>query len=278
MALILGCSVLTRYSDGTDGAYARKVMISVNALFVLGYVPAYEIKQMSRQGWSYFSSWKNCGDVMFVLIFLATLVFEWNEGSTADDSDLYEVTRILYAFLCPFGFLKLLDSMRTWNSVSFIARMLISVFLSLTRFLMLFLLLILVFMFAQTALGLHFDPDENGQDTAYTSGIGGLAHFIFTLRTSLGDFDVDPYSDLPFASQFVIWIMWMLTVGVNTIVFLNFLIAVISDVYEQIMATRTEEIFLKKAELLIEINEIVGDWAMAKCISSIYITREPKET
>lgn len=224
--------MLTSYPDGTDEAFARKIMLSVNAFLVLGYVPAYEIKQMTQQGCSYFSSWKNASDVMFVLIFVATLVFEWKVGTTEDDSELYEVTRILYAFLCPFGFIKLLDSMRTYNNVSFLVRMLTIVFLSLTNFLTLYFFMILVFMFAHTALGLHFDTDEDRNDTAYTSGIGGLAYFFFILRTSLGDFDVDPYSELPLASQFIIWTMWMLTVGVNTIIFLNFLIAVISDVYE----------------------------------------------
>ena len=74
----------------------------------------------------------------------------------------------------------------------------------------------------------------------------------------------------------MIWAIWLLTVFGNTIIFLNFLIAVITDVYEQIMSTRTEEIFLKKAELLLEINEIVGDRAMADNVSSIYITRSAK--
>mmetsp|Transcript_33658 Transcript_33658/g.39555 ORF Transcript_33658/g.39555 Transcript_33658/m.39555 type:complete len:124 (+) Transcript_33658:259-630(+) len=76
----------------------------------------------------------------------------------------------------------------------------------------------------------------------------------------------------------MIWALWLLTVFANTIIFLNFLIAVITDVYEQIMSTRTEEIFLKKAELLLEINEIVGDRAIVNNVSSIYITRSPKET
>ena len=107
-------------------------------------------------------------------------------------------------------------------------------------------------------LGLRFKP-EDGEDTAYTAGIGYLAYFLFLFRTSLGDFDVDPYAELPLLSQCVIWIFWLHIVFANTIIFLNFLIAVITDVYEQIMETRTEEIFLKKAELLLEIIEVVGD-------------------
>ena len=40
-----------------------------------------------------------------------------------------------------------------------------------------------------------------------------------------------------------LWIAWVLLVITNMLIFLNFLIAVISDVYAQIMETRTEEQF-----------------------------------
>ena len=105
-------------------------------------------------------------------------------------------------------------------------------------------------------MGLHFHSDDEA--SAYTAGIGSLSYFFFLVRTSLGDFDVDPYAELPLLSQYVIWGFWLLIVFTNTIIFLNFLIAVITDVYEQIMETRTEEIFLKKAELLLEIIEVIG--------------------
>lgn len=52
----------------------------------------------------------------------------------------------------------------------------------------------------------------------------------------------------------------------------------ITDVYEQIMETRTEEIFLKKAELLLEIIEVVGDKGIQNNIATILITRSKKST
>ena len=50
-----------------------------------------------------------------------------------------------------------------------------------------------------------------------------------------------------------LWFFWTLLVLLNTIVFLNFLIAVINDAYSQVMETRTEEIYKKKAQMLVEI-------------------------
>jgi len=93
----------------------------------------------------------------------------------------------------------------------------------------------------------------------------------------MGDFDVDEYANLPLLSQHVIWFFWLVIVFTNTIIFLNFLIAVITDVYEQIMETRTEEIFLKKAELLLEIIEVVGTSGIEKNISTILVTRSKKK-
>ena len=51
----------------------------------------------------------------------------------------------------------------------------------------------------------------------------------------------------------------MIIVLANTIIFLNFLIAVISDVYEQVMESRTEEIFQKKAQMLDQIENVIGN-------------------
>lgn len=90
--------------------------------------------------------------------------------------------------------------MRTFNAVSFIVRMIYSVIHGLVPFLLLYFFVILVSMFAQRTLGLEFKPDPEEGDTAYTAGIGFLAYFFFVVRTSLGDFDVEPYAELPRAS------------------------------------------------------------------------------
>ena len=150
--------------------------------------------------------------------------------------------------------------------------MLWKVMSKLIPFLTLFLEIIIVFVFIQYALGLNFHLDEDGNDTPYTT-IGFLAYFFFIFRTSLGDFEVDPYSELPLLSQYVMWAFWLLIVFSNTIIFLNFLIAVITDVYEQIMETRTEEIFLKKAEMLVEIIEVAGEKGIKDHLATILITR-----
>jgi hypothetical protein len=70
---------------------------------------------------------------------------------------------------------------------------------------------------------------------------------MYVLNTSLGKFNCDPFKYAPPVSRVTMWILWVVIVFINTIVFMNFLIAVISDVYAQTMQTRTEEVFQKKA-------------------------------
>ena len=116
------------------------------------------------------------------------------------DSDEYQFTLILYAVLLFTSFIKMLNTLRIRNNISFIVRMLATVMLKLIPFLGLFLSMILVFMFIQATLGLHFTGDDSDENSAYTSGIGFLAYFFFLVRTSLGDFDVDAYAELPLLS------------------------------------------------------------------------------
>ena len=72
-------------------------------------------------------------------------------------------------------------------------------------------------------------------------------------------------------SRATIWIFWTVIIVINTIIFLNFLIAVISDVYEQVMETRTEEIFQKKAQLIVDIDEVLSD--KRRLSAKILVTR-----
>ena len=48
------------------------------------------------------------------------------------------------------------------------------------------------------------------------------------------------------------WIFWFFLVIFNLIVFFNFLIALVTDVYESVMKTKDEETYRKKALLISE--------------------------
>jgi len=56
------------------------------------------------------------------------------------------------------------------------------------------------------------------------------------VRTSLGDFDLDNYNDGSNLGIIVLrWIIWLVSVFIMNVIFMNFIIAVISESYEKVM-------------------------------------------
>ena len=154
-----------------------------------------------------------------------------------------EICKILYAFLILLSYFKLLTLLRIFDRISFIIKMLKQVSKELIPFLFLFLSFVVVFSLMVMTLGLNLSELENDP----YDGLWDFGYLMYVLRTSLADFEVDTFQQLRPASTIILWLFWIIIILFNTIIFLNFLIAVISDVYEQVIESRTEEIFQKKA-------------------------------
>lgn len=180
-----------------------------------------------------------------------------------------QFVRITYSVLALLGFLKLLSLLRIYDNISFIIKMLGIVVLELLPFLILFIGFGGTFAVVITALDMDVTYLEEDRDPY--SGLGGMAYFFFVLRTSFGDFAVDSFRHMPTYQMYFTWTVWLVVIFCNTIVFLNFIIAVISDTYEQIMDTRLEEIYQKKAKLLIDMQSVFGKYSSKR--THILITR-----
>ena len=148
----------------------------------------FELKQARVEKWSYFSKINNINDMIFIVSFFAYAGCDHWLGTTKEDNDNYEVTRIMLCFLLMTGFLKLMSLNRINDNISFITRMLVKVVVAIIPFLFLFTALIVVFSFIVYALGFSFESmdDEN----PYKS-IGLFGYLFYLFRTSTGDFDVE---------------------------------------------------------------------------------------
>lgn len=64
-----------------------------------------------------------------------------------------------------------------------------------------------------------------------------FAYIVTTFRLSVGDMETDDFGKgSPIkARAFLIWAIWLLGAFITNIVFLNFIIAVISDSYAKVM-------------------------------------------
>lgn len=79
-----------------------------------------------------------------------------------------------------------------------------------------------------------------------------FANFLRTLRFSFGDFDFGSIVHLNHFESTVFWITWVITVLMNCIVFLNFIIAEVSQSYSDVQDSVKELILKEKAILISE--------------------------
>jgi hypothetical protein len=166
------------------------------------------------------------------------------------------MTRIFQAILLFAGFIKVLTNVQLYEELSFLIKMMSVVIVELVPFFILFISLNGIFAFMMAILGVSLFPQ--GEESDY-EGLGALAvgYFFYVLRLTLGDFDVSTFQHLQRPTIYVVWLVWTAIVFLAAVIFLNFLIAVISDVYARVIDTRMEEVFQKKAEILIDIHDVM---------------------
>ena len=82
--------------------------------------------------------------------------------------------------------------------------------------------------------------------------IGSLGYLLMSIRTSLGDFAVDSFSELDDVLIYLAWIIWLAAVLITNLIMMNFIIAVISDSYGKIMEKMEASQFMQKASMIQE--------------------------
>ena len=94
------------------------------------------------------------------------------------------------------------------------------------------------------SLGIIFDsssPDTAAPLGEYT-GINffPMVYMLYTLRQSLGDFKVDCFNFLPAPVMYTAWFLWAVLIILCSLIFLNFLIKVIEECYEEVRDHKIE--------------------------------------
>jgi len=124
---------------------------------------------------------------------------------------------------------KLLFFLRIFEGMGFIVRMLISVLRDLKSFLLFFFTVI--FVFAEVLSVTLKVPDQSSSDDSY-QGIGLFRYFAVAVRNSIGDYD---FESMISGSDYIWlkWLVWLFVIFIGNVVFMNFIIAVVSDSYEK---------------------------------------------
>ena len=143
--------------------------------------------------------------------------------------------------------------MRIVMSFSYIVTMLINVCVDLKVFLIFFAVLIVMF-------SMIFDVISKNDAAEYKMVGDYWGNVLTTLRLSLGDFDFSvlaPEKGLDVAQHFLFWITWVFMVIGSSLIFLNFIIAEVSNSYSVVKADIDALIYKERAVLINEAEDIL---------------------
>ena len=118
-------------------------------------------------------------------------------------------------------------------------------------FMLMFIIYVLLFTLMTYSFETVLDPEDGDDYPMYPGVTKFLSAFLQTWRNSVGDialpsypywtalFKGDDYAQtIPAGSMILlIWIQWFVNQYINMIIMLNFLIAIISQSYEEVMST-----------------------------------------
>lgn len=109
--------------------------------------------------------------------------------------------------------------------------------------------------------------DEGAQTGFLDPGTPGIEYSKFsllwgnvfqTIRISMGDFEIIAAADyLPATQNYLFWLIWLLTVILTCIIFLNFIVAEASNSYLQVSEKLQNYVQLQRADLVQEAEGLI---------------------
>lgn len=203
---------------------------------------------MIKNGWAdYLSDLGNYIDLIYIWGSLAMSVLHIIEGPEVF------VSKLLMAIVVTLAIRRTFNFLRIFQAFSPIVTMLNNVIWQLRIFMTFYFILILLFSLMYGVLGVgNYNLPGKFRDTFWTEGQDGKegklspdapgieyekiglfwGNIFQTVRISMGDFAVIAAADyLPETQNYLFWLIWLLTVILTCIVFLNFIVAEASNSY-----------------------------------------------
>ncbi|CDW87224.1 wd-40 repeat protein [Stylonychia lemnae] len=241
---------------------STKVVCSLVLLFFL----IYEIRQIRVQRRQYFNDGWNFFDFSLITAFTAFCIFDF----ISDNQDNLILIKILVIVLT---FMKLFFFLRIFDGFSFLVQMMGGVFKDLKYFLIFFIIFILQF-------GMIFLVLFKAKQVDEYNGVNKLSYFLMAFRISSGDFQLEDYHNQDDGIVIFTWIIWIIAVLILNIVFMNFIIAVISESYERVMQKLVTESYRVKANMIVEREQLLNqnDLSSNKYFPNFIVVRRPLNT
>ena len=223
-------------------------------LFVcLMYPVAYDGTQMFKQRGAYFTDPWNYIDMLHISMGYANIMCQVMVGTWDIKS---KVVLIVVVILC---LIKTFFFMRIVQKFSYIVTMITMVISDLQVFMLFFIILIVMF-------SMIFDVIAPNKSDEYRHIGKYMGNFFTTLRLSLGDFDFSVLQEddennggLNQEQHILFWITWVIMVIFSALIFLNFIIAEVSNSYQQVKDEIDALIYKEKSVLIQEAEDIMSE-------------------
>ena len=195
---------------------------------------------------TYLTSFWNINDQLLYFLYLAYFVLTF-----VYPTQLYVIKSIQMAITIS-GFFKVSQLIRIITELSFLVRMLTTVFQKLGLFFIYFLMVI-------AAFTLMIDIVAQDVGNAY-DGISKAALFVMALRQSIGDGDTSTLIDNTEKYKILAWIVWFIILVVGNVVFMNFIIAVVGSAYSECVEKREKCVQMAKLQMISECENLLPDF------------------
>ncbi|CDW71819.1 wd-40 repeat protein [Stylonychia lemnae] len=243
-----------------------KISTKVICSIILAYFLGYELHQIRVQRRDYFKDGWNYFDFSHIIAFVVYCILDF----TNENHDSVILIKILVIVL---SFMKLFFFLRIYDGFSFLVQMMGGVFKDLKYFLIFFIIFILQF-------GMIFLVLFKAQSIDEYNGVNKLAYFLMAFRISSGDFQLEDYHSQNDGLVIFTWIIWLIAVMTLNIVFMNFIIAVISESYEKVMQKLVAESYRVKAHMIVEREQLFNEADLARTdyFPNFIVIRRPLNT
>lgn len=158
-------------------------------------------------------------------------------------------TMIMVILLC---LLKVFFFMRIFMRLSYIVTMIMQVMKDLRVFFLFFTILIIMFSLIFDIITVNNNPDYR-----FVGNFAG--NLLSTLRLSMGNTDFNFLEDdhLNQQQHVLYWVCWVIVVIFSAMIFLNFIIAEVSNSYEIVRSSIQALIYKERAGLINEAEDIL---------------------
>jgi hypothetical protein len=182
--------------------HAAFISLRTLSQLILSYFLYFEFLQINRFGLKdYLVDLWNLNDIILQIVYPVYLILSFTIH------DHYT----LKSFQCAIIFLSFIK-------VGFLVQLLMNVFIDLRYFMLFFTIVV-------SSFGIYLGICVKGLDSY--DGIGPVGYFAIALRTSIGDYDFGSFSQNS-DYEILTWLVWLLVMIVGNVVFMNFIIAVVS--------------------------------------------------